>query len=217
MGTKFGLERLARYYRVWDRIMGDPKKHAIVIRYEDFHRDAFKEYKRLLKWINKMSSEVRRAEDHMFDVTDDLVRESVEYASFDHMHKMEEDKTYGNWAALKPTNPENPEQWKTRKGKVGGYSDYMTDEEIEWATDIMRHHQGNIMNPYLAAPVLKSRAHERVDKPKEPDKRPECPNCGRKLDDVTFQNQKKKADGRKYNCHCPKCDSRWLHEQKPGR
>ena len=31
---------------------------------------------------------------------------------------------------LRPGDRENPESYKARRGKVGGYADYFTDEEI---------------------------------------------------------------------------------------
>jgi hypothetical protein len=63
-------------------------------------------------------------------VTAEQVREAVEFASYDNMKKMEENKFFkGSGARIKPGDKDNPQSFKVRKAKVGGYRDYFTDEQ----------------------------------------------------------------------------------------
>jgi hypothetical protein len=55
----------------------------------------------------------------------------VDYASFENMRKIEKnnDPTAGS-RRLMPKDLNNPESFKVRRGKVGGYRDYFSDEEL---------------------------------------------------------------------------------------
>jgi hypothetical protein len=48
------------------------------------------------------------------------------------MKKMEQDTFFkGSGARVKPGDKNNPESFKVRKAKVGGYRDHFTDEQCE--------------------------------------------------------------------------------------
>ena len=54
------------------------------------------------------------------------------------MKKMEQDKFFkGSGARVKPGDKDNPQSFKVRKAKVGGYSDYFTDEQCEQLEQMM--------------------------------------------------------------------------------
>jgi len=64
------------------------------------------------------------------DITAEQVREAVEFAAYDNMKKMEQEKFFkGSGARVKPGDKDNPQSFKVRKAKVGGYRDYFTDEQ----------------------------------------------------------------------------------------
>jgi hypothetical protein len=64
------------------------------------------------------------------DVTPQQVQEAVEFAAYDNMKKMEQDKFFkGSGARVKPGDKDNPQSFKVRKAKVGGYRDYFSDEQ----------------------------------------------------------------------------------------
>jgi alcohol sulfotransferase len=65
-------------------------------------------------------------------VTAAEVQEAVEFAALDNMKKMEQDTFFkGSGARVKPGDKDNPDSYKTRKAKVGGYRDYFTDAQCE--------------------------------------------------------------------------------------
>jgi len=60
------------------------------------------------------------------------ISDAVEFASYDNMKKMEEKKTF--WLSggrMAPGDRSNPNSYKVRRGKVGGYRDYFEDHQVE--------------------------------------------------------------------------------------
>ncbi len=44
---------------------------------------------------------------------------------------MEEQRQFQG-GMLKPANQDDPESYKTRRGKIGGYADYLSPEQVEY-------------------------------------------------------------------------------------
>lgn len=67
---------------------------------------------------------------------EEMLSEAVEYASFENMKHIQAEKGNKETSKYKSKffqvgNPENPEAHHIRKGKVGGYHDYLTKEEVK--------------------------------------------------------------------------------------
>ncbi|WP_221558176.1 sulfotransferase domain-containing protein [Qipengyuania qiaonensis] len=60
-----------------------------------------------------------------------LLEETVEKASFRNMRKAELHDSFGH-ERLRPADPQNPESFKVRRGKVGGFVDYLSSEDIAY-------------------------------------------------------------------------------------
>ncbi len=67
----------------------------------------------------------------MHSVSDDDIFEAVQYASFNNMRKLEQTESFKS-QKLRPTNINDLESFKTRKGKVGGFTDYLGEADIEY-------------------------------------------------------------------------------------
>jgi hypothetical protein len=115
---KGSLATILAYYNVWAREQARPKGLCLV-RYEDLHADAERELTRLLGFIG------------LADVSPAHVRAAVAIASFDSMRSMERENTLGS-GRLRARDPKDPESFKTRRGKVGGFRDYLPPTEIAW-------------------------------------------------------------------------------------
>jgi hypothetical protein len=61
---------------------------------------------------------------------EDLARQAVEFAQFDNMKKMEARGEFGA-KIIKPGIPSDPDSFKVRKGKVGGYVNHFSDENLQ--------------------------------------------------------------------------------------
>jgi hypothetical protein len=111
------LPTILEYYNLWASHRSQPRDFLLV-RYEDLQREAAVELRRLLDFIG-----VR-------EVSDAHIAAGVEFASFDNMRAMEMREDFGS-GRLRPRDRSDAESFKTRKGVVGGYVDYLEPAQIE--------------------------------------------------------------------------------------
>ncbi len=111
-----GLPRIISYFNGWARAIPE-LKDVLVIRYEDMRADPGAALASILEFTGT-------------EVSAEQVQEAVDFAAYDNMKKMEQDKFFkGSGARVKPGDRDNPQSFKVRKAKVGGYRDYFTDEQ----------------------------------------------------------------------------------------
>ena len=111
-----GVPRIVDYFNGWARAI--PKlKDVLIVRYEDMREDPAAVLSSIMEFTGTA-------------VSAEQVREAVEFAAYDNMKKMEQEKFFkGSGARVKPGDRDNPQSFKVRKAKVGGYRDYFTDEQ----------------------------------------------------------------------------------------
>lgn len=122
-----GLEKVIAFYRIWLRHLDIPQT-TLIVSYEEMHDDAVATMKKILDFLQTPVPEKR------------LVALTEKFG-FKNMQQMEKDGkfsgTYGKW--LSPGDPEDPESFKTRKGKPGGYADYLSGEDIAWCNEVLKN------------------------------------------------------------------------------
>ena len=111
------FDTILAYYKIWAENQNVPEGFLLV-RYEDMKANPHVELCRVLEFIG------------LSGVPDEMVAEAVDYASFENMRKMELENRYQT-GILNPADPSDPGSFKTRKGKIEGYRDYLSLEEIE--------------------------------------------------------------------------------------
>jgi hypothetical protein len=111
-----GFDSLLAFYNIWatQRQMLDK---FLLVRYEDLQADAARELGRVLDLVG------------LPDVRPDIIEAAVAYAAFGNMRLLEQQGYFGD-GRLRPRDPADPESFKTRRGRVGGYADYLQAEEI---------------------------------------------------------------------------------------
>ena len=67
----------------------------------------------------------------------DRVAAVVAECSFENMRRMEEEGAAAS-GRLRAGSPSDPESFKVRRGKVGGYRDYLGDADLRYIEDLMR-------------------------------------------------------------------------------
>lgn len=113
-----GVPRIVDYFNGWAAAIPE-LKDVLIVRYEDMRADPGAVLARILEFTGTQVSEQQ-------------VQEAVDFAAYENMKKMEEDKFFkGSGARVKPGDKNNPQSFKVRKAKVGGYRDYFTDEQCE--------------------------------------------------------------------------------------
>jgi hypothetical protein len=110
------FEALLAFCDAWAAQLDVPAA-VLVVRYEDLHADPPAQLRRVLDFLG-----VR-------DVRDAVVEDAVEYASFDNMRRLEETDAFGS-DKLRPAHAGRPESYKTRRGRVGGFRDELTADQV---------------------------------------------------------------------------------------
>jgi Sulfotransferase domain len=114
MGSS-GLPKVNAWLNEWAAGL-DQLDSTLVVRYEDMRRST--------------AVELRRIADFMrMNATDAEVDDAVEWANFENM-KQRETEASSSSDRLRAGDVSNPDSFKTRRAKVGGYQDYFDDAEV---------------------------------------------------------------------------------------
>jgi hypothetical protein len=71
------------------------------------------------------------------DITRDTVEEAVRYARFDNMRELERSEAFQS-GTMQAADTKDPESFKVRRGQIGGYRDYLTDEDVAYVEECMQ-------------------------------------------------------------------------------
>ncbi len=124
MNSFHGIPRNIRFLNSWQRELAN-MDDVLVVRYEDMRRDPREVMMRILSFVGETPDAAQ-------------VRDAVEYAKFENMQKMEEKKTFRTDSKqLFARDASNPHSLKTRRAKVGGFTDYLTREQIDAINDMI--------------------------------------------------------------------------------
>lgn len=119
-----GLDKAIEFLNDWAREL--PRlRQLLVVRYEDMRADPAGELRRIAEFMGTAG-------------IDSQIEEAVRYASFENMRKLEEKSTF--WLSggrMTARDKKNTGSFKTRRGKVGGWRDYFTDDEAAEITRIV--------------------------------------------------------------------------------
>jgi len=126
MDPACGLPQIIDYLNLWAREA--PKvKSLLIVRYEDMREQPVETLARVMDFVG--GSAARR----------DAVAAAVEYASVENMRKLEEKQTF--WFAggrMKPGKKGDPNSYKVRRAKVGGYKDYFDEAQAAEIDELVR-------------------------------------------------------------------------------
>ena len=118
MGDNGGsMKAVNDYLNLWAAEAG--KVNAFhLLRYEDLRSNTREELRRLLDFMQVKASDAD-------------VAAAVEYSSYENMKKMESKEQFRfAGGRMMPRDKDNPNSYKVRRAKVGGYRDYFSDEEV---------------------------------------------------------------------------------------
>jgi hypothetical protein len=98
----------------------------LLVRYEDLRADPALELRRIVAFLGGPADE-------------EAVRAAVQFASVENMRSMERRRVF--WLSggrMAPRDRSNPDSYKVRRAKVGGYRDYFDDEQVARIDDVVR-------------------------------------------------------------------------------
>jgi hypothetical protein len=117
MDQNQGLPRIINFLNGWASEL-DQFENLLVVRYEDLRSDPEAELVRLMAFLGE-------------DVDPKMVKDTVEFASVENMRKMESQNYFWrSGSRVQARDTSDPNTYKVRKAKVGGYRDYFDDEQI---------------------------------------------------------------------------------------
>ncbi len=118
MNPVYGIVRCTDFMNLWGR-EAKQVQDLLIVRYEDMRREPVKELTRIAEFIGE-------------DANPEFIEEAVEFASVANMRKIESNNRFAlAGSRLKPGDKNNPDSYKVRRAKIGGYRDYFEDDEIE--------------------------------------------------------------------------------------
>jgi sulfotransferase family protein len=117
MRPSSGLPKIVDFMNRW--ASEAPRIRALLlVRYEDLRADPVGELQRIVGFLGGPADEA-------------AIRAAVAFASVENMRSMEERRAF--WLSgrrMATRDPSNPDAYKVRRAKVGGYRDYFDDEQV---------------------------------------------------------------------------------------
>jgi hypothetical protein len=117
MGEEAGVPKIIDFMNAWAKDLPH-FNNLIIIRYEDMKADTAGELGRALRFLGERPGDAELAD-------------AAAFASVENMRKMEQENA-GKLAAnvrLKPGDANDPSSFKVRRAKVGGWRDYVSEEQ----------------------------------------------------------------------------------------
>ncbi len=126
MDPACGLPQIIDYLNLWAR-EASKVKSLLIVRYEEMRENPTDTLARVMDFIGGSGSH------------SNAIAAAVEYASVENMRKLEEKNTF--WLAggrMKPGKKGDPNSYKVRRAKVGGYRDYFDEGQAAEIDELVR-------------------------------------------------------------------------------
>ena len=117
MNRDVGLPEIIGFLETWQRELPHVAG-SLVVRYEDMRADPESALRAVLAFLGTPGADAQ-------------IRDAVGYAAYDNMKQLEQQRVF--WLSglrLRPGDSSNPQSYKVRRGKVGGWRDYFDDREV---------------------------------------------------------------------------------------
>jgi hypothetical protein len=117
MDPDSGLPKVIDYLNLWAR---ETQRigQLLIVRYEDLRSDTAGTLQRIAEFIGTPGSAAE-------------IEEAVRFASVENMRQMETKRTFWlSGSRMVAKDRDNPNSYKVRKAKVGGYRDYFDDHQV---------------------------------------------------------------------------------------
>ncbi len=97
------------------------QKNFMIIRYEALRASPAEHFRELLAVLGQTTPDMS------------IFQEALEFSKFENMQKLEAAGAFDS-KILRPGDVRDPESFKVRRGKIGGYREYLSTEDQEYAT-----------------------------------------------------------------------------------
>ena len=122
LDPRYGLPAVIGFMNRWlDVASRSPR--MFLLRYEDVRAEPKTALRQLCDFLGEPASEAE-------------LEAAVAFASFERLQKMERQHFFGS-ERMQPRDATDPNAFKVRRGKVGGYRDYLDDRQIAMVDDLV--------------------------------------------------------------------------------
>jgi hypothetical protein len=126
---------MIRFYNIWAQHRDVPSE-LLLLRYEDMRAAPERAVRSMLDFVG------------VPEVPDEIIREAVEYNEIERLRERERAGVYDT-RRLKPGDPNDPDSFKARKGKIGGFRDVLRPEDVDRMTRILEKE----LDPWYGYPI----------------------------------------------------------------
>lgn len=113
-----GIPRIVEFFNGWARALESLGSDLLIIRYEDMRKDPGGALASALAFVGTPGEPAE-------------IEQAVEFASYENMKKLEAKSLFkGSGVRVKPGDKNNPNSFKVRRAKVGGFRDYFDDAQV---------------------------------------------------------------------------------------
>ena len=125
MDQDAGLPKIVDFFNLWASEAGEIDQ-LLVVRYEDMRRDTAQVLGQILEFIGTPASP-------------EELQDVVNFSSMENMKKMEQKRTFRfSGTRMVPGDRKNPDSFKVRRGKVGGFSDYFDEDQVNTIEQLLQ-------------------------------------------------------------------------------
>jgi hypothetical protein len=146
MRGPMGIPAIVAYLNSWSGSL-DKVDHVLRVRYEDLRAEPVEGLSQVSQFLGAPFSA-------------ETIQEAVDFADFENLKNLEKQDFFNN-SRLRPRNPDDPDSFKVRRGKVEGYRDYFDEDQIRQMEELVRSRLAPIFG-YYAEPESQraAAAHE---------------------------------------------------------
>lgn len=126
-----GLITIIEFYNIW-LAEGAKLNDFKILKYEDLRKNPLKEVKEILNFFE------------IECLSDASLEKSIEYNEFSRLQKREQNNFYKHGALGGKQDISDKEALKVRRGKVGGYVDYLEDKSIRLMDKLIKERLNSI-------------------------------------------------------------------------
>ena len=121
---RFGIRGIVRAMNEWfEEFSG--RKDLTIVRYEALRASPAEHFRDLLAVVGETTPDMS------------IFQEALEFSRFENMQKLEAAGVFDS-KILHPGDVRDPESFKVRRGKVGGYREYLSAEDQQYATGALQ-------------------------------------------------------------------------------
>ena len=121
LNDSLGIGKTVDYYNIWYDSFFKPNK-TLLVKYEDLHKNTSFIVKSIVGFLG------------IKDVSDGLIKEAIDFCSFDNMKRFEQDNSFGR-RYLRRIDKNDIRTYKIREGKLSGYLEHVKPEDISFLDD----------------------------------------------------------------------------------